>query len=65
MKYRIVQDINSDEEVIVFETNDFISALKKARKMAIQKVDRFFVYSNIPNSDMCISYDPLGKEVIL
>lgn len=65
MKYRVVED-NNDKQDLLFESNDFIYTLKQARKIAIQKVNRVFVYySANPNSDMCISYDPLGKEIIL
>lgn len=63
MKYQVFED--NDENVLLFENNNFIKALKQARLIAIQKINRVFVYSTNPNSDMCISYDPLGGKLFI
>lgn len=66
MRYQVFEDTNPmNMGTLVLETDNFIEALKQARKLAIQKVNRVFVYSDNPNSDVCIAYDPLGREMIL
>ena len=68
MKYQVFEDTSSENiGTLVFESNNFIEALKQARKIAIQKVNRVFVYYNPVNtdnySDMCIAYDPMGRFI--
>ncbi len=66
MKYQAFTD-DGTKETLVFESNDFIEMLKTAKKIAIQKVDKVWVYYNPvdPNdfSDMWIAYDPLGRRI--
>lgn len=66
--YQVFED-NPDKQILVFESNNFIEVLKQARKIAIKKSNLVFVYykpiDSNNYSDMCISYDPLGRETIL
>ena len=63
MKYQVFEDTSSENiGTLVFESNNFIEALKKARQIAIQKINRVFVYY-YKQSDMCIAYDPEGKLI--
>jgi len=62
--YKVIED-NNEKEIVLFKTNDFIEAIKKAKIFSIQKVNRMFIYSDAINSDMCIIFDPLGKQTIL
>lgn len=66
MKYQVYEDTSpNDIGTLVYESNNFIEALKQAKILAIQKVNRVFVYYQPVNmnksSDMCIAYDPMGK----
>ena len=67
MKYKVYEDTDSmNIGTLVFESNNFIEAINNARKIAIQKVNRVFVYYKPVNksySDMNIAYDPLGKLI--
>ncbi len=66
MKYKVYEDTSPDNiGKFVYESDNFIEALKQARKIAIQKVNRVFVYYNKVNSNMCIAYDPMGKQIIM
>lgn len=69
MKYQVFEDTDPmNIGTLVFESNNFIEALNKARKIAIQKINRVFVYYKPVKkeySDMCIAYDPMGKELNL
>ncbi len=71
MKYQVYEDTSPDNiGTFVYESNNFIEALKQARKIAIQKVNRVFVYynpviSSENYSDMCIAYDPMGKQITM
>jgi len=62
--YRVIED-NNEKQIILFETNNFIEAIKKAKTLSMQKVNRVFIYSDAVNSDMCIIFDPIGKQTIL
>ena len=45
MKYQVYEDTSPDNMgTLVYESNNFINALKQARKIAIQKVNRVFIY---------------------
>jgi len=68
MKYQVFEDTSSENiGTLVFESNNFIETLKQARQIAIQKVNRVFVYYRPVNpnncSDMCIAYDPIGRFI--
>ena len=66
MRYKVFEDTDPmNIGTLVYESHNFIEALKKAKKTAIQKANRVFVYYQPINtynySDMCIAYDPMGK----
>ncbi len=69
MKYQVYEDTSPDNiGTLIYESNNFIKSLKQARKIAIQKVNRVFVYYTPINksySDMCIAYDPMGKQITM
>ncbi len=69
MKYQVYEDTSPDNMgTLVYESNNFINALKQARKIAIQKVNRVFIYYRPTKqnySDMCIAYDPMGKQITM
>jgi len=68
MKYQVFEDTDPMSiGTLVFESNNFIEALRQTRLIAIQKVNRVFVYYRPVNpnncSDMCIAYDPIGRFI--
>ena len=67
MRYQVFEDTSPENiGTLVFESDNFIEALTQARKIAIRKVNRVFVYYNPVKkgySDMCIAYDPMGKLI--
>lgn len=68
MKYQVFEDTSSENiGTLVFESNNFIETIERARKIAIEKVNRVFIYYTPVDpddySDMCITYDPMGKFI--
>jgi len=62
--YKVIED-NNEKEIVLLKTNNFIEAIKKAKMLSIQKVNKILIYSDAVDSDMCIIFDPLGKQTIL
>jgi hypothetical protein len=60
-KYQVHQDF-SDKEGLVYETDNFLEALKEAKRLAIKGCDKMIVTSIYKNSDMHIVFDPIGRQ---